>query len=430
MISETQLRELLAQRAETKNLDCKEFFNWSTASNDEKCALVKDILAFMNTQDGGNIILGVSDSTLEPVGLKEEDFVSFDTTTLNDFLHKYTDPPTSCDVQKLTSDGRRHVVISIPEFKDLPIICKKDANSSKDSSKLILKASGLYIRTDNARSIQVPNAEVMRELMNRALLRRGDQLLSTIEKLLTGKSVPKEQEVAKYNRELRAAREYFQQKLPDEFEKGGYWQLVSMPDTYNSERISNISSALRIVLESEVSLRGWNYPHTDKENRSNFTNGIQSYTNFGKYIEAYRAYQSGLFVWRGAYREDDPSFAAKYGKALSFVNVIYEMTEMFLFLKRLYERVAPEATIHVVINLRDIKDRTLVSTEVLTDIGGYTSAEPELTIEKDYTVAELRATAEELAIAVVQKIFEVFNWIAPDPNMIRMWQQKLLSRTF
>jgi predicted HTH transcriptional regulator len=80
MISETQLRELLAQRAESKNIDYKVRLNWDTSPKDEKRQLVKDILAMMNTQDGGYIVLGVEDSALEPVGLREEDFASFDTT--------------------------------------------------------------------------------------------------------------------------------------------------------------------------------------------------------------------------------------------------------------------------------------------------------------------------------------------------------------
>jgi len=63
MISDAQLRELLAQKSETKNVDCKESFNWDAASNEAKCELAKDILAFMNTQDGGVIVFGVRDST-------------------------------------------------------------------------------------------------------------------------------------------------------------------------------------------------------------------------------------------------------------------------------------------------------------------------------------------------------------------------------
>ena len=55
MIAEDTLKALLARRTELKNLDYKALMNWATASNEEKCELVKDILAMMNTQDGGQI---------------------------------------------------------------------------------------------------------------------------------------------------------------------------------------------------------------------------------------------------------------------------------------------------------------------------------------------------------------------------------------
>jgi hypothetical protein len=49
MISNAQLKELLAQKTETRNLDFKESFNWLKFGNDEKCQLVKDLPAFLNT---------------------------------------------------------------------------------------------------------------------------------------------------------------------------------------------------------------------------------------------------------------------------------------------------------------------------------------------------------------------------------------------
>jgi len=432
MISDVQLKELLAQKSETKNLDFKRSFNWNTSGNDDKCELVKDLLAFMNTQDGGKIIIGVDNKTFQVVGVSLDEQSSFDPTKLNDFLQRYTDPAASCDVQKLRANGLDVVVLDIPEFRDVAIICKRDANSSKDSSRLILKAGGLYIRTEKATSALVSSAEEMRDVMNRSLLKRGDQLLNSIETLLRGKPAAKEQEIAKYRRELELAQAYFRQNLPADFEKSGYWQLTAMPESYNGERLNDITTVLKFLLQAEVSLRGWNFPHTDKENKSNFSDGRQSHTIFHKYIEAYRAYQSGLFIWRGGYREDHLEFAKQYGKALSFINVIYEITEFFVFLKRYYERVAPEATVRVSIELHDIKDRALVATDwdTATFFGTYVCKEAELLIKRDYPVAELRASTEELAIKVVQKIFEVFNWNSPDPNMIRGWQQRLLSRTF
>ena len=435
MLTEAEIKELLAQKTETRNLECKESLNWGIASNDEKCELVKDILAFMNTQDGGCILIGIRDDTLDLVGLEDDVFSSFDTTKVNDFLQKYTDPPASCEVQKLTVDGFKIIAITVPEFKDIPIICKRDANSSKDPKRLILKAGGLHIRTDKATSVLVPTSEEMRDLMNRALLKRGDQLLSTIEALLKGtpKTSPGSVQ-ADYAREIREAVEWFKGVLPADFESKGFWQLQAHPESYRRDRIPDKVTLWKALVESEVSLRGWSFPHANRQTQSNFGDGRQSYTNqsvFGKaYVEAFRAYQSGLFIWRGAYRENEPSFTNQYGKALSFVNVIYEITEMFVFMKRYYERTAPEAIALVSIEMKDINGRALVATDDTLPFNPPISRVTDMRIDRSYRVDVLRTSAEEFAIKVVQEIFEIFNWNNPDPNMIRGWQQRLLSRTF
>jgi len=56
MLSDSELKELVGQKSETRNLDYKASFNWDTADNDAKCELVKDILALLNTQDGGCLL--------------------------------------------------------------------------------------------------------------------------------------------------------------------------------------------------------------------------------------------------------------------------------------------------------------------------------------------------------------------------------------
>jgi len=107
-----------------------------------------------------------------------------------------------------------------------------------------------------------------------------------------------------------------------------------------------------------------------------------------------------------------------------------EITEFFVFLKRYYERVAPDAYVHVTIEMNDVKDRTVVATEESVPFfDDYISRESKIVIDRDHTVPELRASAEELAIGVIQNIFEIFNWNNPDLNMIRGWQHRLLSRT-
>lgn len=430
MISENGFRELLAQKAETKNLDFKESLNWDEASNEAKCELVKDILAFLNTQDGGSIVFGVRDSAFEPIGLSEADFASFDITKVNDFLHRYTDPPGYCEVQKMIVDGLRFVVITVSEFKDVPIICKKAANSSVEPYRTILKAAGLYIRTEKATTEIVGSAEAMRDLINRALLKRGDQLLNTINALLRGNPPSQQSEIPRYAKEIDRAHSFFKDALDPKVEEQGYWEVTAMPLTYSRDRIATITEVRRYLTESEVSLRGWDFPHRDRDTNSNFENGFQSFTELIHHLEAHRAYQSGLFAWRCSYWENRADFQGNNGRCLSFINVIYTITEFFIFLRRYYERVAPDESVRFSMKLTDIKDRALVATgEAMLYLDRKTAKIPILYLEDDYAVSEIRASAEEIAIKTVQRVFEIFNWNNPDANMIRGWQQRLLSRT-
>ena len=182
-MTDADLSILLRSRAETRNLDYKETIHWRETTFDEKIALVKDILAMANTPKGGKIVLGVRDADFEPVGLASEAYESLDQTRTNDFLHRYTDPHFSCQIYKLPLDGRLHVVIQVGEFPAIPITCKQDANSTKDG-KLLLRRGCIYIRTEKATSEPISTSDEMRELLEIALTKRENSLISTIQNLV------------------------------------------------------------------------------------------------------------------------------------------------------------------------------------------------------------------------------------------------------
>jgi putative nucleotidyltransferase with HDIG domain len=189
LLTRWEVRELLAQRAEDRNLDYKESMNWEAAAVEEKAAVVKDAIAMSNTRGGGKIVFGVRDHDFEAVGLTESDYHSFDTTRFADFLNRYADPPVGCRIHKFIIEGRRFVAIEVPEFNDVPIICKADLNDARN--RLVLKRGATYIRTERASSEIVSTADSMRDLVDRAVVRRGDQLLKTFEQLMKGKHVDK-----------------------------------------------------------------------------------------------------------------------------------------------------------------------------------------------------------------------------------------------
>ena len=210
MISVERIRELIRLGNENRNLDYKGALSWERSTNDEKCEITKDILAFSNTRDGGVVLIGVHDKSGALEGLTEEQYSSFDQTKFNSFVHKYTDPRHTSNVHRIVIDGKRVVVIDIPEFADVPILCARDANSSVNPSKLILRRAALYMRTDKATSEPVEDADAMRELLNRGLLRRQDDLLRAIKQIvLPNQTIAISEPGAEFKSEAEDAERYF-----------------------------------------------------------------------------------------------------------------------------------------------------------------------------------------------------------------------------
>lgn len=430
MLTEQDVRELLALKTENKSLDYKQSLNWSTASAQDKGAVIKDVLAMANTQDGGKLLFGVRDGDFEAVGLTEEEFESFDATRFNDFLARYADPAFGCGIHKFTLDGIRIVAVEVPEFNDVPTICKADLN---DGNRQTLKRGATYIRTERAASEVVSSADAMRELMNRAVVKRGDQLLKMVERLIKGKPVHRDEEsAAEIRREVDGANQFIFEHLPDEFRQLGRWEVECYLLPYSRERIGDLATISRLLMECQITLRGWYFPHFDREHTSNFAHGIQSFTATTgltrRHLEGYRAYQSGTFVWKSEYWENEhPSLAAGQ-KALSFVGVILEITEFLLFAKRYFERVAPDSTVHITVRLTDTENRFLASFGEGWLRGNYTCREPQVEVDVECTVAELVASYEELARKAIRRVYELFNWNDSSDELIQQWQERLVNR--
>lgn len=430
MLTEQDVRELLALKTENKNLDYKQSLNWGTASAQDKGGIVKDVLAMANAQDGGKLVFGVRDGDFEAVGLTAEEFESFDTTRFNDVLARYADPTFGCGMHKFTLEGVRIVAVEVPEFNDVPIICKADLN---DGNRAILKRGATYIRTDRAASEVVSSADAMRELMNRAVVKRGDQLLKMVERLIKGKPVQQdEQSAAEVRHEVDEANQFILGHLPDEFRNLGRWEVEFYVLPYSRERIRDLAAISRLLMECQVTLRGWYFPHFDRENTSNFAHGVQSFTATGgvsrRHLEGYRAYQSGSFVWKSEFWENTHSGFPAGQKALSFIGVILEITEYLLFAKRYFEKVAPDSTVHITIRLTDTENRFLASFGEGSLYGNYVCREPQVEVEVECTVAELIASYDELARKAIRRVYELFNWNDSTDELMQNWQEVLVNR--
>jgi Putative DNA-binding domain len=436
VISIERVRQLIELGNENRNLDYKGAFSWDEASKDQKCEITKDILAFSNVRDGGVILVGVNDKTGVVEGLTEQQYASFDQTKLNDFVHRYTDPRHTSLVHRLTIEGKRVVVIDVPEFADVPILCARDVNSSTNSSRLILKRATLYKRTDKATSEPIEESHEMRELLNRGLFRRQDELLRAFKQITQPSDIDLTQEPGvQFRSEIEDAERYFSELDGEPFAQSPHWTVQMRPETFIADRVRTFMALQRLVQESAISLRGWTFPIAGRVSGSpwiNFESGSQSSHNgHGDRPEAIRVNKSGLVIWRAGLAEDYWQGLAGRN-VISFIGVIFAVTEWVLFARRFFESVlSVDETVRLTVRAVGLKGRVLVSAYPGIDLhGSYRTELASFEITEIVMVSDLRADPEGVARRMIRRVFELFNWNDPDETMLQNWQQKLIQRQF
>lgn len=430
----TLITELINKQIETANLDYKAGFEWAKKSRDHQFGLIKDIFAMANTRDGGTIILGVQDDTRELVGVTKEIWDSFDQSAVAEMVHRYGKPKIGLQIIKTEVGGKLVVALMIAEFEDVPIICA-DTITELNTSRPILRKSAVYIRTSAATTEEISSDQDMRELLGRAMLRRGDELLRSVERLIKGKPlIPKEESIDLYQKETQEAESWFREVLQKGFQNSPRWELITHPSQYLPERIQDLPELQRLIKESQVSLRGWDFPYIGKRgNPSPFNTGFQGYVDWEEIREAFRLHKSGLFVWKREIWEDLRDARTEQGKrTLSFISAIYCITEWMLFLARLYELIADTNTVRILVRVVGCKNRQLASFDGMIPFHSdwYESQEDVISFQRDYTVEELRASPKEIARVIAKHLFHVFNWTDVTDEKVAYWQSKLLSRTY
>jgi len=220
----------------------------------------------------------------------------------------------------------------------------------------------------------------------------------------------------------------------------GYWEIVFRPTVFDKERISPLPLCSKLVQEASINLRGWDYPHIDKNGHKSKNDHIESFTDWEGYVELWRMYQSGQFVHYLALREDryeereffsDPRLNnIRPGSILSIVGLIYQMTELFEFFKRLAGSGFYYEGADVQIGLKNTKNRKI---EILEPGRGplfhdYICSEEELSYEKEYSESDIIGNSESIALDVIMWFCHRFNWENPPKNVFENDQNIFLKR--
>ena len=208
-LSDELVQQLLAARAESRNLDIKKGFEWSDKT-EETLGIVKDIMGCSNTQDGGTIIIGLDNTTFDFSSVSGNWWNSFDITKVMDVVNKYCQPPVNVSITvkpSIEHNGRNGplVILQISEFDIAPIICVRSGITS--GQRVIFNPAQIFIRTNRGATEPISNPDDLRDLIHRATIKNGDNLLRSIRALLKGQHLQQPiQSVDIYEQNVRDAR--------------------------------------------------------------------------------------------------------------------------------------------------------------------------------------------------------------------------------
>ena len=222
----------------------------------------------------------------------------------------------------------------------------------------------------------------------------------------------------------------------------GYWWLAMHP-TQPTALPRDLATTEKTLRESAVSLTGWDYPHVplgDNENGAVYRldDAVEAWADFHIHKEVLRFHTNGLFVHLLGFREDwyadDPWPTGlqnvKPGTALDFLGVIYQVTQMMIFLRNLVQRgLYPDGVVFN-LELRGMRNRLLTT----FDPGRYLSREYRSHADafklsnQAFSSSQVLEDYLGLATANIQAIFSRFGWDRAANDLIEQAQKKLIDR--
>ena len=202
-----------------------------------------------------------------------------------------------------------------------------------------------------------------------------------------------------------------------------------------------MSDCSKVVDENRVQIRGWDYPHvqrnTDHGGQRPVGTYFESWTDWTHHIEFWRMYRSTQFLHYAALWEDHLSPEDRRlaqvpdENSIGVVNAIYRVTEIFEFLARLVRADLYASGVRIDVSLNNIRERHLWVDE-FTRMPFY---EPKITgaaklqFARSMSASDVLTSSSATAVDCLLLLFDGFGW-NPAREQIEADQAKFVSRRF
>jgi len=372
----------------------------------------------------------------EQVGLTSDEARSWDTTRVNNFVNRYAEPPVNATLQKVDWEDKTYLIIGVPEFPDLPHICRKSYND-------ILSAPTLYIRTDNNESAPISRTSDLNALIERAVRKRGDAIVDTVRHVLSvGLTEPEPSAAKQFESQIEDALARFaeQSKFAGKFD--GWREMVAFPDTFQPGRVGT-EAILNALKYAEEDFRGWPFLCMGRHNQPyriadgyelHFTGAVdeRQYEDFWQLRDTALFFHRRLMIEETATPDRWVSEVLEAKGAISFMNIpgtLYYVTEGIRCISRVYEALEIEDDpITLRFRITGTERRILLPRNPVATVGEWTCRISSVDIARTEPLGVWRASTAQLAAEIATKIFKMFNWTDPPINQLREEATKLLER--
>lgn len=431
----------ILETGESDKIDSKGPMEWDNGP--ESAGLAKDFAAFANSKDGGVIVVGKSegdDGSFVLDGVTDQQAATFETTKVATWVNNRFSPPIGLVCHTHQYQHRKFIIITIDEFSDVPHLCTKTFQDPNTPKKHLLREKSIYVRTANAESSPLGSIEELRALIGLATAKRGHELLTMFNSMLTGGPLlPNRSSGEQFEEEFAVITE----DLGESFSKlvdQGTWMLIIHPSTFNAQLFEDDIQVLEErIRKSQVRLRS-DFPP------------LQTGTHmrdWGLCNDAYRETwgftQSGQFVLLRPYYENEREFECSWrdlsgqpseprlppGKWMDIKPSLLTIAELCAFGERFAREYGVGERFHFEIRATGINGRHLVTTDgnINRDMTPPCRAN-RFTFTKELAVEEFQATWEEIAAQAMKRFSDIFPETATSIETMQGWVERFKHRRF
>jgi hypothetical protein len=447
MTLKTELLALLDGPTETLSVEYKSWLNLGEPR--DRAVLAKAAIAMANS-GGGIIVLGMREQDDSPLmsTARPRNVTRYSPDDVNQAVNRFADPEIHCDLRFATHPETKveQAYVRVPG-NSIPVMSRREHTG-------VIGARKCYIRKPGPRSEEPMNSEEWRDLLDRCVRARRDEMMNAIRLAVHGDAGHAPQPAAGEALRAFTSKAYerwrhLTQELPADdgarFPLGHYAFGFEILGGTGLSSLAELRNAMREA--SAVKHTGWGpfaLAHRDvyepqiKEGAIEAWFGANVQRMLGRdpaHTDYWRADAGGRLVLLRGYDEDGGHFGRTPGTVFDITLPVWRLGEAVLYVDRLARAFGEEdddLSFLVQARYLGLQGRTLTHLEgrrMLLDT--YKCAENEVTLDpRQITRAQVRENLVEVVHRMLAPLYERFGFFALPVTLVAEELARLQSGRF